>query len=358
MRSQRIPLKFLSLVDDMKKIVSIFGTRPEIIKMAPLIPLLDKEFEHKFLFTSQHYSESMMGVFFRELGVRAPDKFLDVNDSNLEKLQAAVQDELKNYSSEWVATYGDTNSTLAAARAAKLLGKKVIHIEAGLRAYDNRLPEEKNRVEIDGISSILLAPSELAKKQLEKEGITENVEVVGNLVADAVKFFYVPKPKKERYVLVTAHRQENVDDLPRLSKILEALSQFPKVIFPVHPRTKKRIEEFGLHVPGNVELTGPASYKEFLSLLGGAQLVLTDSGGVQEEAISLNVPCLTLRESTERWETVEAGGNFLVGLEPLLIGAYARQISEGTLGERMRKAKNPYGENVSEKIIEILKRKI
>ena len=342
----------------MTKLISIFGTRPEIIKMAPLIPLLDKEFEHKFIFTSQHYSENMMDVFFRELGVRKPDNFLNVKDSNLDKLQTAIHKELRRHGAEWVITYGDTNSTLAAARAAKSLGKKVIHIEAGLRAYDSRLPEEKNRIEIDNISSTLLAPSLLAKKQLEEEGITENIYVVGNLVVDSVRKFYVPKPRKETYVLVTAHRQENVDDLPRLSKILKALSQFPKVIFPVHPRTKKRLEEFSLHFPKNVELTDPVGYKEFLSLLGGAQLVLTDSGGVQEEAVVLKVPCLTLRESTERWETIEAGGNFLVGLEPLLIGAYAKQILDGTLGKSMGEAKNPYGENVSEKIIEILKKKI
>jgi len=338
----------------MKSIISIFGTRPEIIKMAPLLPLLDNEFEHRFIFTSQHYSEDMMGIFFKELGVRAPDKFLEVKSSDMGKLENAIRAELENEAASWVLVYGDTNSTYAAAKAAKSLGKKVIHLEAGLRAYDDRLPEERNRVETDKISNILFAPTELARKHLEKEGITKNVFVVGNLIVDAAKMF--PETKREgSHILVTAHRQENVDDLPRLKKILSALSQFPKVIFPVHPRTKKRIEEHGLEFPENVEFTHPVGYKEFLSLLKGADLVLTDSGGVQEEAIIFGVPCLTLRESTERWETIEAGGNFLVGLEPLLIGAYAKQILEGDLGESMKNAKNPYGENVSEKIVRILK---
>ena len=340
-------------------IVSIFGTRPEIIKMAPLIPFLDKAFDHTFIFTSQHYSWNMMSVFFKELGVRKPDKYLMVKSSDIRKLEGAIYRELKKSGSEWALVYGDTNSTYAAGKAAKRLGKKLIHVEAGLRAYDKRLPEERNRREIDKMSDILFAPTPLTKKQLAKEGIRKDVFVVGNLVVDSARMFSGKKQKRKGgYTLVTMHRQENVDKLRRLVKILRALSQFPKVIFPIHPRTRKRIRQFGLKIPKNVKLIEPVGYKEFLSLLKGADLVLTDSGGVQEEAITLDVPCLTLRESTERWESVEAGGNFIVGLDPLLVKFYAQQILEGELGESMKKAKNPYGKDVSKKIIRILKKKL
>jgi len=343
----------------MQSIISIFGTRPEIIKMAPLLPLLDNDFPHKFVFTSQHYSWGMMRIFFKELGTRKPDKYLNVKSSNIRKLEDTIRKEIEQSEEEWVLVYGDTNSTYAAARAAKRAGKRLIHVEAGLRAYDSRLPEERNRKEIDHMSDILFAPTDLAKKQLAGEGITKNVFVVGNTVVDAVGMFSGRGGKhRGEYILVTAHRQENVDKARRLMRIMGGISQFPKVIFPIHPRTLKRIKQFGLDVPGNVKLVEPTGYRKFLELLKGADVVLTDSGGVQEEAITLGVPCLTLRESTERWESVEAGGNFVVGLDPLLINSYVRQILDGDLGRRMRQAKNPYGKDVSKKIVSILKRKL
>ncbi|MEM4335726.1 MAG: UDP-N-acetylglucosamine 2-epimerase (non-hydrolyzing) [Candidatus Anstonellales archaeon] len=342
------------------QITTIIGTRPEIVKMAPLIPLLDKYFNHTLIFTSQHYSKDMVDVFFDELRIRRPDTFLKLKTSNIRKLELSTYQTLRKDTSQYIAVYGDTNSTLASARAAKRLGKKLIHFEAGLRSYDERMPEERNRVETDHRSDILFAPTELCRKQLAKEGIRKNVFVVGNLVVDAcLKYSKRVKPHKGKYILVTAHRQENVDYPRRLMKILDALSQFPKVIYPIHPRTMKNIKKFQFKIPKNVKLIKPVGYLEFLSLLKGAQLVLTDSGGVQEEAITLHIPCLTLRESTERWETVINGGNFVVGLDPLLINFYAKQIIEGDLGARMRRAKNPYGDGkTAKRIIKILKSKI
>jgi len=342
------------------QITTIIGTRPEIIKMAPLIPLLDKYFDNKLIFTSQHYSKNLVDVFFDELKIRTPDVFLRTNTSKMKKLEASIYEILKKDDSQWVAIYGDTNSTLASARAAKKLGKKLIHFEAGLRSYDKRMPEERNRFETDHISDILFTPTELCRKQLKKEGIKKNVFVVGNLIVDVcLKYSKKVKPYQGEYILVTAHRQENVDKFRRLMRILTTLSQFPKVIYPIHPRTMKNIKEFRIKIPKNVTLMDPVGYLEFLSLLKGAQLVLTDSGGVQEEAITLHTPCLTLRESTERWETVIAGGNFIVGLDPLLIHFYAKQIIEGDLGNHMKNAKNPYGNGkTAEKIIKILRTEI
>jgi len=342
----------------MKQIISVFGTRPEIIKMAPIIPLLDKEFSHSIIYTSQHYSKEMADQFFEELGVRKPDVFLHVNSSEHSKLEEAILLEMKKSKAGYVIVYGDTNSTLAAARAAKKCGKKIIHLEAGLRSYDNEMPEENNRIETDRLSEILFPPTELSKEQLAKEGITKNVFVVGNLVVDACNLFAPRAPaEKGNYILLTAHRQENVDNSQKLSEIISALSGLGNVIFPVHPRTRKRLEEFGMKMPANVKLLEPVGYIRFLGLLKGAKLVITDSGGVQEEAATLHIPCLTIRAGNERWEAIIAGSNFLVSTDPKQIQSYARAILNSPLGERMRNAENPFGDGkTAQRIADILKR--
>lgn len=349
------------------KIATVIGTRPEIIKLSQLVPLLDKEFEHTFVFTGQHYSKFMADIFFEQLKVRKPDVFLGVESSDIGLLTDAIKKELKKINPAYVLVYGDTNSTLAAALAAKELNMKIIHVEAGLRCFDDRVPEERNRVQVDKMSDYLFPPTELAKKFLNTEGITKNVFVVGNTVVDAC-LKYIKQAVKPanldaeagEYILATVHRQENVDYEETLRDLLEIFRKInKKIVFPVHPRTGKNIEKFKLSMPENVSAIGPVGYFEMLWLIKNAKLVITDSGGVQEEAITLHAPCLTIRGANERWETIMAGGNFLITIDPFLVAHYVKMICDSELGERMKKAKNPYGEgNISRKIVEILKREL
>jgi UDP-N-acetylglucosamine 2-epimerase (non-hydrolysing) len=352
----------------MTTITTVCGTRPEIIKLSKLVPLLDKNFDNTFMFTCQHYSKFMVDNFFDELGIRKPDQILDVKSSSYPDLIKSINTSMKENKPSYVIVYGDTNSTLAAAIVAKNLNIKLIHIEAGLRSFDKEMPEEFNRVITDHASDILFTPTELTKTFLLREKIDKNVFVVGNPVVD-VCLQFVPKAENSKilekldleaknYLLLTQHRQEYVDVPERLAKILLALENLEQtVVFPIHPRTKKRLEQFNLKLPSNVIATEPLGYLDFLKLLKNAEIVLTDSGGVQEEAITLKVPCLTTRNSTERWESVMAGGNILVGIEPNLIGYYVKMIKESDLGEKMRNTTNPYGDGTtSEQIINILKR--
>ncbi|VVB66541.1 UDP-N-acetylglucosamine 2-epimerase [Candidatus Gugararchaeum adminiculabundum] len=357
----------------MAKIATVFGTRPEIIKMSRLIPLLDARYGkgHKFYYTSQHFSKNMMDVFFQELGVRAPDKILQVNSSEVDKIVAALQPEFEADKPELVVVYGDTNSTLASAIAAKNAKCKLAHVEAGLRSFDKKMPEEKNRLKIDRKSDYLFAPTELQRKFLELEKAKGKIFVVGNTVVDAC-LHYVQKSEGNpilhivgvepgAYILLTAHRQENVDRPKRIVKLLHELATIgQKIVFPMHPRTKKMFQEKGIKLPENIRVIDAVGYLEFLKLMKNASVIITDSGGVQEEAVALKVPCLTIRESTERWEAIEAGGNFLVGLEPRLCKYYVKMILESGLGAKMRSASNPYGDGtaskkIDEKIAEIIK---
>ncbi len=341
------------------KIATVIGTRPEIIKMSRLIPLLDKKFNHTFIFTNQHYSPEMCSIFFEELGVRKPDRMLGVNSSDTALLRKCIQDALDEAKPDIVLVYGDTNSTLAAAMAAKDFGAKLVHIEAGLRSFDSRMPEEFNRVETDKLSDIFFTPTDITKSFLEKEGVLKNVHVSGNTIVDACTFYAANMDSDilrrldiSDYVLFTAHRQENVDDVVRLEKILKALELIDAdIVYPAHPRTKKMLEGFGMTVPDNVILIEPEGYLNFLALLKNSRAVITDSGGVQEEAITLKVPCITIRETTERWETLLAGANFLAGVEPMLVSYYAKIILETNYKDRMKNIENPYGNGAASEFI-------
>ncbi|MFH1470495.1 MAG: UDP-N-acetylglucosamine 2-epimerase (non-hydrolyzing) [Candidatus Micrarchaeota archaeon] len=352
------------------RIATVFGTRPEIIKMSLLIPMLDGAADHSFVFTSQHYSRNMAEIFFDELGVRKPDCMLEVNSSDYGKLQGAIEKSFERINPTHVVVYGDTNSTLAGALAARKVRAELVHVEAGLRSFDSRMPEEYNRTETDKLSSLLLTPTDLTSSFIAREGLEGRVSIVGNTIVDAC-LHYVKKTdelavlekyglEKNDYVLVTAHRQENVDRPENVVRILKAFGDIGKtVLFPIHPRTKKNIKGKSYNIPKNVRIVDPIGYLDFLPLLKNSSLVLTDSGGVQEEAITLKVPCLTLRYSTERWETIHAGGNFLVGLEPELVSYCARMIFDSDLGEKMRRAKNPYGNGkASEKCMREIKAEI
>ncbi len=338
------------------RVVTIAGTRPEIIKLADFVKKMNRQFEdHALLYTGQHYSDNMRDVFFEELGV-TPDYDLKSSTSDVEGLKLGIADFFKTMKPEYVIVYGDTFSTMAGALAAKEMGLKLIHIEAGIRDLDTTIPEERVRMYVDSISDYLLAPTELAKTFLFYEGITRNVFVTGNLIVDVCRrMARIADDHKvagipSKYLLLTMHRQENVDDpvnLKLLRKHLAGLKQ--KVVFPIHPRTRDSIAKHGIKLPDNVVVIDAVGYLEFLYLLKNCDIVLTDSGGVTEESIILKKPCITLRHSTARWETILLKGNILFPLD--------RKDSLSDVIQSMmaiRIMSNPYGENVSSRTFELV----
>lgn len=256
--------------------------------------------------------------------------------------------------------YGDTNSTLAGALAAKRTRTKVVHIEAGLRSFDLRMPEERNRIMIDQVSDYLMCPTTLSREYLAFEGIKGSISVTGNLIVDVCrKFSKIQKPRRtdlpDEYLLLTLHRAENVDDAESLRKLRTRLSEIPdyKVVFPIHPRTRKNLLLHNIDLPPNVITIDPVGYLDFLQLLKGCMLVLTDSGGVQEEAVILRKPCITLRHTTERWETVLMGANRLY---PLMLPGENDEF-EDIIHQMLEKhiTQQPYGESVTARTVEKIK---
>jgi len=259
-----------------------------------------------------------------------------------------------------VIVYGDTNSTLAGALAAKKVGSKVVHIEAGLRSFDLRMPEERNRIKIDQLSDYLLCPSTLSREYLLFEGIKDKVSVTGNLIVDvcrkfAKKFVSRSADVPNEYFLLTLHRAENVDypdQLMKLCNLLQKISDH-KVIFPIHPRTRKNLLANNIELPENVIQIDPVGYLQFLQLMKDSSLILTDSGGVQEEAVILGKPCVTLRHTTERWETVLMGANRLY---PLSLPGEQEEIDK--VVEKMLQTRittQPYGESVTSRTVDKIK---
>lgn len=359
-------------------IAIILGTRPEIIKMSPVIRACESRGEDYFiLHTGQHYSYEMDRVFFEELELPAPAYNLDVGSGShavqTGAILTGVEKVLMERKPDVVLVQGDTNTVLAGALAASKCyvskgGRQVLvgHVEAGLRSFDRRMPEEINRVLTDHISDYLFAPTKTAKKNLLDEGIDSGkISVTGNTIVDAVyenrslaekKFNILRSLKLERdkYLLVTLHRQENVDNRARLSGIIRGLLAIRKktgleMVFPIHPRTEKMIKSFKLNL-GGIRTIPPVGFLEFLQLESHARLALTDSGGVQEECCILSVPCVTIRDSTERPETVDVGANIVAGYGE-------KGISNATvkmLGIK-RSWKNPFGDGKSgERILDIL----
>lgn len=349
-------------------ITIVVGTRPEIIKMSPVIRACqDQEIEYSVLHTGQHYSYAMDRIFFEELMLPAPRHNLDAGSGSHGKqtgaIMAGVEEFLEREGSDLLLVQGDTNTVMAGAIAAAKLHVPVGHVEAGLRSFDRRMPEEVNRVVADHVSDYLFAPTKVSRDNLLAEGIPcERIYVTGNTVADAVFQNMRIAARKQGvlgelgvqpggYFLVTAHRAENVDDPVRLRGLLSGLSRLHReyrvpVLFPMHPRTRKMTGELGLE-PEGVIVTEPVGYLEFLVLESQARLVLTDSGGLQEEACILKVPCVTLRDNTERPETVFVGGNVLAGCSPERIVA-----SAALMLSRERAWQNPYGDgNAGARII-------
>ncbi len=353
------------------KISVILGTRPEIIKMAPLLKILQENRTGFFtLHTGQHYSYQLDKVFFDQLEIPPPKYNIEVGSgSHAEetgKMLIGIEGILKEEKPDIVLVEGDTNSVLAGALAAVKLGIRVGHVEAGLRSYDRTMPEEINRVLADHISDYLFAPTAKAREILLGEGIgKEKVFVTGNTIVDAVyqnlelargqvdieKQFQL---KPQKYFLATLHRQENTDNEERFSSILEGLSRVAgkfglPVVYPAHPRSRKLIDDLA-KPPENVKTIDPVDFLSFLQLESNARLVLTDSGGVQEETCILKVPCVTLRDNTERPETVEAGAN-------ILAGASADKILEcaAAMLDRKKDWANPFGDGkAAARIINII----
>ncbi len=353
------------------KIAIIFGTRPEIVKFSPIIrECKTQDLDYFILHTGQHYSYNMDRVFFEQLELPDAKYNLDVGSGTHGKqtgqMLIGIEKILTNETPDVVLVEGDTNTVLAGAIAAAKLNIKVGHVEAGLRSYDRKMPEETNRVLVDHCSDYLFAPTEKSKEILLHEGIAEkNVFMVGNTVVDAVyQNIAIAKSKTQilnqldlqagEFILATSHRQENVDDKERFIGIIKGLqlvqSEFNvPLVYSIHPRAKKQLDIFGIDTTG-LTLVEPLDYLAFLQLENNGKLVLTDSGGVQEETCILGVPCITLRDNTERPETVDVGSNLLAGTSPDRILEAAK-----TMWTKQKGWVNPFGDGkTGQTIIKIL----
>jgi UDP-N-acetylglucosamine 2-epimerase (non-hydrolysing) len=351
----------------------VIGTRPEIIKMSPVIRACsDQGLDYEILHTGQHYSHAMDRIFFEQLDLPLPSYNLDAGSgrqgAQTAKILAGIEEVLQKKPPGIVLVQGDTNTVLAGALAASKLHIPVGHVEAGLRSYDRSMPEEINRIIADHVSDQLYAPTRTSCHNLLNEGIIrEKITITGNTVVDAVRQnIRIARDKVDPlgdlglepsgYFLVTVHRAENVDDHSRLAEILKGLRQVSAhfgipVVFPMHPRTRKMVREFSLSTVG-IRVMDPVGYLEFLVLESAARLILTDSGGVQEEACILSVPCVTLRENTERPETIDAGANMLAGTRPEKVLAGVKQMLE-----RARAWENPFGKgDAALRILEVCKK--
>ena len=311
------------------RVLTVVGNRPQFIKAAAVSHRLREEAEEVLVHTGQHYDEELSQVFFTELGLPAPEHHLDLgggsNTAQTARMLDALEGLLASERPDLVLVYGDTNSTLAGALAAAQAGVPVAHVEAGMRSFDRAMPEELNRVLTDHASALLLCSSEAAAAHLRAERVAGRIEVVGDVMVD-IALLLGPRAaertdvldahgvKSGEFVLATAHRAGNVDDPARLERLVALLEAVPyPVVFPVHPRTRARLEAAGML--DRLPLAPPLGYLEFTALLQNARAVLTDSGGVQKEAYLAATPCITLRDTTEWTETVDAGWNVLVDLD-------------------------------------------
>ena len=318
------------------KILSIVGARPQFIKAWALSPEIRRKHEEVLVHTGQHYDYKMSGAFFKELDIPEPDYNLEVAPASQNKQTAEMlvklEDVIIKEKPDWVMVYGDTTSTLAGALAAAKLHVPVAHVEAGLRSFNKEMPEEINRIVADHCSSLLFCPTKTSVENLRKEGVTQGVHLVGDVMEDALragakiaekksKILAELKVAPKKYLLVTVHRQANTDVKEKLQNIVEALAELAKkwtVVFPVHPRTKKMLQQFELEDAlkhPNIKLVEPVGYVDMLWLEKNAFKILTDSGGVQREAVWFGVPCIVLRDETEWMELVEKGKIVVVGVK-------------------------------------------
>ena len=314
------------------KILSVVGARPQFIKAAQVSKQIRKYFQEILVHTGQHYDYGMSPIFFEELDIPNPDYNLGIGSGKqgeqTGKMIMEMEKVILKEEPDLVLVYGDTNSTLSGALAAVKLSVPIGHVEAGLRSYNRRMPEEINRLITDHLADILFCPTETAVKNLKKEGITKGVFNVGDVMYDALlvnikiatqrsRILKDINLKPKTYHYATIHRAENTDKKENLKNILEGFSKSKElIIFPIHPRTKKMIDEFKLKISDNIKIVDPLGYLDNLVLMTNAKKILTDSGGVQKEAYFLKIPCITLRAETEWVETVRAGWNILAGTSP------------------------------------------
>ena len=362
----------------MLKVINVVGARPNFMKVAPIVEAMkrrEREFTPLVVHTGQHYDAAMSDAFFRDLDLPQADVHLGVGSTSHAAQTAAIMERfepvLLREQPDWVLVVGDVNSTLACALVCVKLGVKVAHVEAGLRSRDRTMPEEINRLLTDQVADLLFTPSADADENLRAEGIPpERIRLVGNIMIDSL-LKYLPLASKSRikedlrvagenYAVLTLHRPSNVDEPNTFGRILDALERIGDrlpIIFPVHPRTLKMIDELRLTErvsrATGLRLTDPLGYLDFLSLYSGARLVLTDSGGIQEETTVLGIPCLTLRENTERPITVTMGTNTIVGTDPAKIIAAALAALDET--ERQPVSIPLWDGHTAERIVDALR---
>ncbi len=331
-----------------RKLLLGVGTRPNFIKMAPLYRAFsdDNRFSLRVLHTGQHYDFEMSESFFRDLNLPEPDFYLGVKEKSpvrqVAEIMKGTEKILEKEQPDLVFVFGDVNSTLAIALAASKLKLKIAHVEAGLRSFDRKMPEENNRIVVDALSDMHFITEKSGLENLVKEGYSEkSLYFVGNTMIDSLVRIlpHTEKPEyKEPYIILTLHRPQNVDNKEKLEEILKAIRDATegfKVIFPVHPRTLNNIKSFGLlDLLESFSVTEPLTYSKFISLMRYARLVITDSGGAQEETTFLKVPCVTVRENTERPITIEMGTNVLAGTDyDGIRKAILKMLNEGKEGK-------------------------
>ncbi len=336
------------------KIVTVVGARPQFIKAATLSRAISNHnskpenlfIEEKIVHTGQHYDPNMSDNFFQELDIPQPHFHLNIGSgtqgAQTGKMLEKIEDVLQQERPDCLLVYGDTNSTLAGALAAAKLHIPVAHIEAGLRSFNRKMPEEVNRVLSDHVSNWLFCPTQTSVTNLEKEGITNGVEYVGDLMYDGM-LYYQQKANRailgslsiepDKYILATVHRAENTDHLDRLKAILQSLEEAAEtigsVILALHPRTRKILSEKNFQISNSIQVIDPAPYLETITLLQNAKAIMTDSGGMQKEAFFLQTPCLTLRDETEWIETIECGSSKLVGADTIKTRQALDQLVSG-----------------------------
>lgn len=345
-------------------IISIVGARPQFIKLAPLSKKLRENFNEKIIHTGQHFNKEMSALFFDELEIPEPDYNLGISGGShgeqTGKMLIGLEEILDCEKPDIVIVFGDTNSTLAGALASAKMGIKTVHVEAGLRSFNKKMPEEINRIVADHTSDYLFAPTKTALNNLDSESLGAKAYLTGDIMVDALQTAVIKikleteidslQNKYKPYCLLTLHRPYNVDNPQNLSGILNELGKLSShIIFPVHPRTKKILEKYEINIPDNLTINDPLGYLDFINLQVNANKIITDSGGIQKEAYIVKKPCITLRSETEWVETVSAGWNLLIN--PQTESDYYKLIETF----------NPesihlplFGEGVAEKMIQLI----
>src|SRR6266404_4347205 len=363
----------------MLKVIIVAGARPNFMKVAPIVAAMKRRrdrFQTLLVHTGQHYDEAMSSAFFRDLDLPGPDVYLGVGSASHAQQTAAIMQAFEpvviQEKPDWVIVVGDVNSTLACALVSVQLGIRVAHVEAGLRSRDRTMPEDINRLLTDQIAELLLTPSPDADQNLRAEGIPpERIKLVGNVMIDSL-LSQLDRAKQstaraalglteKEYAVLTLHRPSNVDDTAAFRRIIEALEEIARrlpIVFPAHPRTRKMIAELGL-TERVVKIKGllvidPVGYLDFLQLLMGARLVLTDSGGIQEETTVLGIPCVTLRENTERPITVEIGTNIIAGTTPAQIVKAALDALDPPAGKAAPRVPPLWDGHTADRILDAL----